>query len=163
MSLKRNTPMPRGGGLKRKTRLERGTGLSRSPRKLKAPRDTGASHAVRNGVFDRDRWCVRCGKTLVKGQGGYSIHHLTLRSHGIDNSVEAQILLCGSGTTGCHGWVHAHPAEARVAGWIRPGNAKAGNAPQPVMVTLPSGYGWFVLLPDGTRRGAEAPEGTAAA
>ena len=39
MSLNRNTPMPRGGGLERKARLqpgsplERGTGLSRSPRK----------------------------------------------------------------------------------------------------------------------------------
>ncbi len=26
------------------------------------------------------------------------------------------VLLCGSGTTGCHGWVHAHPSEAHEQG-----------------------------------------------
>lgn len=169
MSLERRTPLQRGEGPKRKTRLEqgsplnRGTGLAHAPRTPKALKDTGAPQAVRDMVFDRDRWCVRCGKALAKGQGGYSIHHLTLRSHGVDNSVEAQILLCGSGTTGCHGWVHAHPAAARAAGWIRLGTANAVTAPQPVRVALPPGYGWFVLLPDGTRRGIEAPEGAEAA
>jgi hypothetical protein len=113
-------------------------------------------------VFDRDRWCVRCGKAFVKRRGGYSIHHLTLRSHGVDNSVEAQVLACGSGTTGCHGWIHANPAAARAAGWIRSGTAKAGSAAQPVMVAVPSGFAWFLLLPDGTRRGVEAPEAAAA-
>jgi hypothetical protein len=135
-------------------------GLARTTApKPRARRDTGAPQAVRDAVFDRDRWCVCCGKALVKGQGGYSIHHLTLRSHGVDNSVEAQILLCGSGTTGCHGWVHAHPAAARAAGWVRLGNAKADPAPEPVMVALPDGYAWFLLLADGTRIGAESPEG----
>lgn len=28
------------------------------------------------------------------------------------------MLLCGSGTTGCHGWVHGHPAEAYRLGWL---------------------------------------------
>lgn len=30
-------------------------------------------------------------------------------SNGID--------VCGSGTTGCHGWIHANPAEATARGW----------------------------------------------
>lgn len=25
--------------------------------------------------------------------------------------------VCGSGTTGCHGWIHANPAEAYARGW----------------------------------------------
>lgn len=178
MSLERRTPLPRGEGPKRspmpprnpENPLKRGGNLSRSPfQQAGAPkvratrRDTGASQAVRDAVFNRDRWCVRCGKALLKGRGDYSIHHLTLRSHGVDNRVEAQALFCGSGTTGCHGWVHAHPAAARAAGWIRLGNARPGSAPQPVMVAVPGGYAWFTLLADGTRHGTEAPEGTAAA
>jgi hypothetical protein len=142
--------------------LSRTASLSRAPRALRAPRNTSAPEAVRDAVFDRDRWCVRCGKAFVRRRGGYSIHHLTLRSHGVDNSVEAQILVCGSGTTGCHGWIHAHPAAARTAGWMRLGTANGDSALQPVMVALPSGYGWFLLTPDGKRHGAEAPEGAAA-
>ncbi|RSN65449.1 HNH endonuclease [Amycolatopsis sp. WAC 04182] len=39
-----------------------------------------------------------------RSQGG-----LYLPSHGID--------VCGSGTTGCHGWIHANPAESYANGW----------------------------------------------
>jgi hypothetical protein len=155
--LKRVSPLGRG-----ESGLSRRVPLKAAPRKPKAPGNTSAPQAVRDMVFDRDRWCVRCGKALVKRRGGYSVHHLTLRSHGVDNSVEAQILVCGSGTTGCHGWIHAHPAAARAAGWMRLGTAKRDSALQPVMVALPSGYGWFLLTPDGKRHGAEAPEGAAA-
>lgn len=28
------------------------------------------------------------------------------------------VLLCGSGTTGCHGEVHAHPTESYATGWM---------------------------------------------
>lgn len=162
--LKRRVPLMRAVPLDRGTTgLSRGVPLKRAPRERKARKDTGAPQAVKDAVFDRDRWCLRCGKAPVKREGGYSIHHLTFRSHGVDNSVEAQILLCGSGTTGCHGWVHAHPAKARAAGWIRSGNASTDPGEQPVMVALSSGrFGWFVLLPDGTRRGVPDPEEVAA-
>jgi hypothetical protein len=161
--LSRRVPLKRAGlpGREESGRSRR-VPLKAVPRARKPRKDTGAPQAVRDMVFDRDRWCVRCGKALVKRRGGYSIHHLTLRSHGVDNSVEAQILLCGSGTTGCHGWVHAHPAAARAAGWIRLGTANGDSAVQPVMVALPSGYGWFLLTPDGKRHGTEAPEGAVA-
>lgn len=33
------------------------------------------------------------------------------------NSPAALILLCGSATTGCHGWVETHPAAAHENGW----------------------------------------------
>lgn len=65
-------------------------------------------------VDERDDYsCVRCGKTIYGG----SRHHRKLRRFG-DHSTANLILLCGSGTTGCHGWVHAHPAESYDNGWM---------------------------------------------
>lgn len=57
--------------------------------------------------------CARCGQYV---EGG-SRHHRQLRRHG-DHSAANIVLLCGSGTTGCHGWVHAHPAESYALGWL---------------------------------------------
>ncbi len=39
-----------------------------------------------------------------RSQGG-----LWLPSNGLD--------VCGSGTTGCHGWIHANPEKAYASGW----------------------------------------------
>lgn len=54
------------------------------------------------------------------------------------------MLLCGSGTTGCHGWVHGHPAEAYRLGllvhsWHEPAAVPVWGAP----------WGWALLDPDG--------------
>jgi hypothetical protein len=74
------------------------------------------SAALCKQVDERDRYCcVRCGKSLHVTSG--SRHHRQRRAPGLDY-ISNLILLCGSGTTGCHGWVHAHPEEARAAGWI---------------------------------------------
>ena len=62
-----------------------------------------------------DHSCVRCGRSLFVETG--SRHHRKLRSQGGKHDVSNLILLCGSGTTGCHGWVHANPAEALRGGW----------------------------------------------
>jgi hypothetical protein len=68
-------------------------------------------------VRDRDRWqCVRCGTTeslttqhrVARGMGG-------TRWLGV-NLPANLITLCGSGTTGCHGWVERHPTEAKLLG-----------------------------------------------
>jgi hypothetical protein len=65
-------------------------------------------------VDERDqRCCARCG---VYVDGG-SRHHRQLRRFG-DHSAANLVLLCGSGTTGCHGWVHSHPHESYLAGWL---------------------------------------------
>ena len=53
--------------------------------------------------------------------------------------------LCGSGTTGCHGWTHAHPAEAERFGYIIPSWRDPLNAP------IRDWNGdWWWLLDDGT-------------
>ena len=71
-------------------------------------------------VDDRDdRRCVRCGRSLYSLSG--SRHHRKLRSQCTrveKHQVQNLILLCGSGTTGCHGYVHAHPETAYENGWM---------------------------------------------
>ena len=70
--------------------------------------------------------CVRCGVSLHVTSG--SRHHRQRRREG-DHSPANLVLLCGSGTTGCHGWVHAHPAEARSLGLIVSAWAVARDVP----------------------------------
>jgi 5-methylcytosine-specific restriction endonuclease McrA len=78
------------------------------------------SEGTKELCYRRDDWsCVRCGASLFSVSG--SLHHRKPRSiahRGEMHQASNLILLCGSGTTGCHGWVHAHPKEARKHGWI---------------------------------------------
>lgn len=89
--------------LKRYTPMRR-TGIARSaPKRVK--------RTVQEVVLERDSHrCVRCGVHLA-GRF-YSVHHRKLRRHG-DHTSANLITLCGSGTTGCHGWVHDNPDLAR--------------------------------------------------
>lgn len=61
--------------------------------------------------------------------------------HSPANIVE----LCGSGTTGCHGWVHQHVEEAERLGLIVP----FGADPRDVPVFDWEGR-WMLLNMDGT-------------
>ena len=45
-------------------------------------------------------------------------HHRKRKSHGVDNTPPNLIPVCGSGTTGCHGYVHANPAISYEKGWL---------------------------------------------
>ncbi len=71
---------------------------------------------TREKVLERDAGrCVRCGRGNL-----LNIHHRRLRSHpwpGLHQPSNL-IVLCGSGTTGCHGYVHAHVKEAYDKGWL---------------------------------------------
>lgn len=65
---------------------------------------------------DRDR-CVRCGAPAT------NIHHRRPRGMGgtrdpLANDPSNLLCLCGSGTTGCHGWIESHRAEALRDGWL---------------------------------------------
>jgi hypothetical protein len=63
-------------------------------------------------MYERDEFrCVRCGRYFPEGRG-LDAHHRKLRSQGDMGTLDNGVSLCGSGTTGCHGWVHAHPAAA---------------------------------------------------
>jgi hypothetical protein len=70
---------------------------------------------IRATILERDGYqCVRCGRTCIYD---HSIHHRILGNRK-DMRASNLITLCGSGTTGCHGWVHSHPQSATDAGWI---------------------------------------------
>lgn len=68
--------------------------------------------------------CERCGKRLSEGEH-VSVHHRTPRGMGgsHDESLNRPsnlLALCGSGTTGCHGWIEHNREEARENGWLVP-------------------------------------------
>lgn len=80
--------------------------------------------AVRDTIAHRDQWrCVRCGADITIGPA--SVQHRRPRGMGgtRDPLVSAPsngILLCGTGTTGCHGWVETHREAAHEQGWSIP-------------------------------------------
>jgi len=50
----------------------------------------------------------------------HSVHHRLKRSHGGSWAPSNLLAACGSGTTGCHGWVESHPAWAMEEGlWLQ--------------------------------------------
>ena len=57
---------------------------------------------------------------------------------------------CGSGTTGCHGWVESHPKDAHELGlWIFNGDGVPSHVPVRLR-TIKFGYVWVLLCNDGT-------------
>lgn len=79
-----------------------------------------------------------------------SRHHRKLRSRGGADAADNLVLMCGSGTTGCHGWAHAHPADATALGFIV--SRWDDPATVPILHAL---YGWVLLLTDGTAEGVD--------
>lgn len=55
--------------------------------------------------------CEACGKP-----GATNAHHRINRSQGGPDTLSNLLLLCGSGTMGCHGWVTQNPECARAWG-----------------------------------------------
>lgn len=100
--------------------------------------------AVSTVVDSRDGYaCVRCGLSLSVTSG--SRHHRQRRQVG-GHRVSNLVLLCGSGTTGCHGWVHANPQAARDAGWIVAANGSLNPELVPVKRwTAEFGLQWHCL------------------
>ena len=66
---------------------------------------------------------------------------------------ENLLQLCGSGATGCHGWVHAHPKRAYRLGYL----VHMGKAPATIPVYYRTG-GWQQLNADSTRHPCPPPE-----
>lgn len=117
--------------------------VAASKPRTSAKRPDGPVPKVRAVVLIRDGYmCVRCGKGIAEQV--YSIHHRVLRSQGGTHTPENLVTLCGTGTTGCHGWVHANITEATDAGWI----VQGGEDPATVLVQYVSehGGGYSALL-----------------
>lgn len=97
-------------------------------------------------VRERDDWrCARCA-----GWGPLSTQHRVARGMGGTrwpgiNLPSNLLTLCGSGTTGCHGWVEAHPAWSKAHGWSVP----TWQADEVVTVPVWTWRGWVWLAEDG--------------
>jgi len=73
------------------------------------------------------------------------MHHRKKRSHGGLWGPENIIAVCGSGTTGCHGWIEHHPDAAADTGFhVRP-----WENPAETRIRYRLSH-WAILLPDGT-------------
>lgn len=93
--------------------------MRRKPGKPKR-RAAGPGKKTREIVLARDRYCcIRCGRAVDEETA--NLHHRKRRSQGGRHAPENLITTCGSGTTGCHGWIHANVTESLAAGWLVPG------------------------------------------
>lgn len=79
-------------------------------------------------------------------------HHRLARGSGgrgrkaPDETVAWYLHLCGSGTTGCHGWIEHHPTDSMERGWkIRLNGLYVPPAEVPVLYR----GRWVLLLDDG--------------
>lgn len=94
-----------------------------------ADRVSGFSADVREIIYMRDRMkCARCGMRTTQ------IQHRRARGMGGTKRAETNepangILLCGSATQGCHGWVETHRAEGLANGWIVPQSQEPSTVP----------------------------------
>lgn len=136
--LLRSTPLAPGGPLRH--------ALSTPLQVRRTVRVTGPGQGVRALVAARDgRKCVRCGKPAT------NTHHRTPRGAGgsTDPAIHSPanlLSVCGSGVTGCHGWIESHRREAEARGWI----VRRPNSPAAIPVVIP-GIGWVRLTADGKR------------
>lgn len=111
-------------------------------------------------IWERDRGrCAMCGRPLRREARGFewSAHHIQPRGMGgskdpVIGSASNGVLLCGSGTTGCHGHVESHREDAEKLGYIiRRGVLRPGHVPIKHFL-----HGVVYLNPDGTVRPAES-------
>lgn len=109
-------------------------------------RNTGPAAATVKVVRQRDEnRCMSCGvqddslttqHRVARGMGGTRAAWI--------NQPANLISLCGSGTTGCHGQVEAHPAAARESGM-----SVSRNGRRPEHVPVLTWRGWLLLTNDG--------------
>lgn len=67
-------------------------------------------------------WCELAIPGVCLGRAT-NRHHRKLRIQGGTDDRDNTLDLCGSGTIGCHGYVHHHPAESYERGWLIRGAA----------------------------------------
>jgi hypothetical protein len=129
---------------------QKGQGKSGKPRKKPAKRSLGVSKETRTAVLARSNHrCEKCGLMLAQGFF-YSIHHRTPRGMGGTrekrlNLPSNLVAICGSGTTGCHGWIESHRSEAEDEGWLVSRYQESAEVPLFIY-----GVGWRYLTDEGT-------------
>jgi len=145
----RKTPLKGGGPLKRTGALARSTALTRTQQARKQQRTPRTPQEVRARQLVAQRSnsvCEVCGNTPAS-----NFHHRKNASQGGPWTASNGMALCGSGTTGCHGYITEHPEHARRSGWSVPSHADPLRTP----VWL-ARHGWVLLNDNGTFENEEA-------
>lgn len=99
-------------------------------------------------VRDMDRSVMSAVPKQSGPNGQYSRHHRLLRSRGGNDSPANLVLLTGSGTTGEHGWIHQHPGEATVLGYMIPTGMKPEETPIWRLDIFGIRHGWHLQIED---------------
>lgn len=98
-------------------------------------------------VVLRDRnTCRRCGREIDILD--YSVHHRQSRGMGGRKSADTKdnlITLCGSGTSGCHGYVESHREESYANGFL----VRRNSVDLPYQVPITDLMGNQFFLTDG--------------
>ena len=122
--------------MKRGTPLQRRTPLRTSQQKRTGRRDTGPAKPTRLTVLERDEYrCAVCGQSVLEIP--LSLHHRRNRGSGgssdpLINAPSNLLTVCGTGTTGCHGWIGSSPLEALGAGYVVSLNSREATTDVPV-------------------------------
>lgn len=108
--------------------------------------------------------CERCGKHLDRDYGRgllWSIHHREPKGMGGGKKSfwlawpSNGLLLCGHGTSGCHGHVERFRAEAQDEGFLVGRNTVTRAHEKPLKHHL---YGWVLLDTEGGYEACPTPE-----
>lgn len=87
-----------------------------------AGKSQSVPEGVRAVVLARDgHRCARCGTSCLNVPA--SVHHRRARGMGGTRDARSSdprnlVLLCGTGTTGCHGWIESHRSAALDTGCL---------------------------------------------
>lgn len=140
--------------------MKRGGPIARKPMRSVRPRSTGPTAAVVETCLERAQYCCEIhGGELGHIRGlDWSVHHRIPRGMGGSrrgglNLPPAVLVVCGSGTTGCHQVIESHRSAAYRAGWL----LHSGAAPAVEPVLIESGARWVLLTADGGYRPCPAP------
>lgn len=96
---------------------------------------SGPDVKTRRQVIARDlSRCQWCGRYVRTESGWYSLQHRRARGMGgtsraSSNDPANLLLVCGTGTTECHGWIEAHPQEAEARGFRMNSGAEPSRVP----------------------------------
>lgn len=132
--------------------------LTRKPMR-RTSRNTGPSSDVVDAVLERACYCCEvCGTPCADQRGtDWSLHHRRPRGMGGTrwsgiNLPSNLLLVCGSGTTLCHGVIENYRAGAVAAGWLV--LSRTDPATVAVLITRDR---WCYLTDDGEYADAPAP------
>lgn len=150
MPLNRRSRLKPGKPLQRRTPVaEVGRKAVKASKKTR-PKNTGPDRTTRDLVKQRDDWrCAVCGESVYDRQA--SVHHRRNRASGGSsdpavNRPSNLLLVCGTGSTGCHGDLTDNRQRdvALDAGWI----VSTNSSDEPIQVPVHHALFGLVVLDD---------------